>query len=103
MKTQNARILLTAVLFVLCSAALLSGHSIDVRDKAFSTLDPFTSAAVIAGDNAKKPEGDHDQVHEASPLLATSLFVPSRPFSHTTPPVLRHLFRDSLARAPPLP
>ena len=101
-KTLSARILLSPTLFVLFSAALLSGHSAGFTEKTFSKADPFTSVAVLVGNDTKKPEAYDDQVPGASPSVAAALLRSPATFPLTTPPVLRHIFPETLARAPPL-
>lgn len=100
--TRSTRILLTSTLFVLFSAALLSGNSAGFSDKTISPIDPFTSVAALVGNDARNTEGYDDQIHGAEPWVGAALLRSPAVFHLTAPPVLRHIFPETLARAPPL-
>jgi len=101
-KTLCTRILLGPTLFVLFSAALLSGHSLGSNEKTFSKADPFTSVAALVGSDTKTLEAYDDHVPGAGLSVAAALLRSPAAFPLTTPPVLRHIFPETLARAPPL-
>lgn len=103
MNTRPAKPILQAALFLLLSVMLMPVTFAGVQGKSCSTVDPFTSATGIAGDEIGKPDGYDDPVIRDSFCETTQFEQSPRLFFLNPAPALDRVFNARQARAPPSP